>query len=757
MFSSTLSRPSSHLRVWLAAGVLGLFSVCISAWQLWHSHRLYLETSERLLISLSNIAAQRIAGNLRNIDLLLQDTAKRVPTATDTLSSETIETWRDRLKSLPELRSMVIANANDTIKGFVLPYQSQLPTQLNIADTKYFRFQQAYWPQNQLFIANPGLDPLTQQPSVYLSRPLSSLNGQFGGMIAASADVNFIDQAVASVLPHELGSSAAVFNTDGIMLSRVPHPNKWRGVRPAQSELVKAALRSTGKDGVVTLVAKTDGTERISSFTWLPNYPLFVAVGLPMESVLAPWWREAKLHLAGQLIILIGIFTFSYLLSRAEKARHQSDIRLSQTQEQHIATLNSAVEEQTRALRTSMNTLRTQQAELEASRNLLTQIYDSLSDHLFLFQPETDGGFRLIATNKAMCRFFGIQAEQVIQKRVEDILGVLIQNTEVDVDSITHHYRRVYTTAQPAHYEEVALNTEGTAITFDTLLVPILDQSGRCIYICGVSRDISERKLMELTLQKMNETLEQRIHQAVSENVEKERLLIQQSRLAAMGEMIGNIAHQWRQPLNALSLLIANLKDAWEYDELDQNTLNEMTERGNRLIQKMSTTIDDFRNFFRPDKQKVAFSVSQLTQDTLSLLSASLQSHNIEVHFHGSSDIQASGYPNEFSQVLLNLLNNAKDALIERHVKEGEILITIDDSDAEFIELRIEDNAGGIAEDILPKIFDPYFTTKDKGTGIGLYMSKMIIENNMSGELTVYNTSRGACFVVRCPRLLAEI
>lgn len=258
---------------------------------------------------------------------------------------------------------------------------------------------------------------------------------------------------------------------------------------------------------------------------------------------------------------------------------------------------------------------------------------------------------------------------------------------------------------------------------------------------------LEERKLDLLML---NETLEHRVAEEAAKNREKDHMLIQQSRLAAVGEMIGNIAHQWRQPINTLTLLLANIKDAYEFNELDKDSLDRMVKEGQMIIQRMSTTIDDFRNFFRPNKEKICFSVNEVVADVLRILEAAFQNSGIAIFMNGDENVMAYGYRNEYSQVLINVLVNAKDALQERKVAGGCVHITISCRDT-LSEVDVEDNAGGIPSDVLPKIFDPYFTTKEKGTGIGLYMSKMIIENNMGGRIAACNTGDGAQLSIVVP------
>lgn len=266
----------------------------------------------------------------------------------------------------------------------------------------------------------------------------------------------------------------------------------------------------------------------------------------------------------------------------------------------------------------------------------------------------------------------------------------------------------------------------------------------------ALQQDIEARRLAEESLRKLNETLEYRVAEEVEKNREKDVVMIHQSRLAAMGEMIGNIAHQWRQPLNALALMISNLKDAYDFKELDEAYLNKTIESGNRLIQKMSSTINDFRNFFLPDKASRPFSVILQLNEAISLVEASFKNASIQIVMDAPDDITLVGFPNEYSQVLLNVLMNAKEAISENGRPDGCVKVSVRQRAGQG-EVTICDNGGGVPQDIIDKIFDPYFSTKHSGTGIGLYMSKMIIERNMHGVITVHNNDEGAEFSISIP------
>ncbi len=250
-------------------------------------------------------------------------------------------------------------------------------------------------------------------------------------------------------------------------------------------------------------------------------------------------------------------------------------------------------------------------------------------------------------------------------------------------------------------------------------------------------------------LETINKHLEERVIEELSKNRKKDVLLIQQSRQAAMGEMIGNIAHQWRQPLSAVAVIVQNIQEAYNYKELTREYMEDKVKQCMGLIDYMSQTIDDFRNFFKPEKSTSLFDVKAAVMKSISFVRDPLKANNIELVFHAAEDILVKGYSNEYSQVVLNLISNAQDVLVERRIENPKIEITLFQKDKKSY-LFVSDNAGGIAPQIKDKIFTPYITTKSQGigTGIGLYMSKTIIEKNMGGSLTFVDVEGGTEFCV---------
>lgn len=320
------------------------------------------------------------------------------------------------------------------------------------------------------------------------------------------------------------------------------------------------------------------------------------------------------------------------------------------------------------------------------------------------------------------------------------------------------------------------LHPDGTVRVIKANAVVIRDAKGKAVRMLGLNSDITElreaekklnaaygeleskvqRRTAELSqkqrqLEELNMTLEQKVREEIASRQEKEHLLFQQSRMAAMGEMIGAIAHQWRQPLNVIGLIVQNLKMAYDYGELDSERFKNAVASAMWQIKFMSRTIDDFRNFFKPSKDKEVFDVRRAVDETISLVKAQLQNNYISIEITSEKEgLTIYGYPNEFKHVLLNLINNAKDAILMRQTKEeckAKITFEISGADHKTV-IKVRDTGGGVPDAVIDRIFDPYFTTKEEssGTGIGLYISKTMIERNMGGLLTVSNCEDGAEF-----------
>jgi C4-dicarboxylate-specific signal transduction histidine kinase len=256
-----------------------------------------------------------------------------------------------------------------------------------------------------------------------------------------------------------------------------------------------------------------------------------------------------------------------------------------------------------------------------------------------------------------------------------------------------------------------------------------------------------------LQLEVHNKELQKKIQEEVRKNREKDKLLFQQNKMAALGEMLGNISHQWRQPLMEISSLFLPIEAKLHMDiSLDKDEILESINKLNEITKYMSNTIDDFRDFFATDKEKIEFKLLDQINSTINIISGGLKSHNIKLDIIIKKNPTLKGYKNEYSQVLINIINNAKDILIQRKIKDPYIKILIYEENENII-TGIEDNAGGIKVIPIEKIFEPFFTyQKLNGSGLGLFMSKLIIEKNMNGELLAENTLNGALLKIIIPQ-----
>lgn len=276
------------------------------------------------------------------------------------------------------------------------------------------------------------------------------------------------------------------------------------------------------------------------------------------------------------------------------------------------------------------------------------------------------------------------------------------------------------------------------------------DKDGHPNGIFSTIIDITALKEAEEQLIKLNIALEHRIQAATEEAATNERLMLQQSRHAGMGEMIGHIAHQWRQPLTALGLLLQNVELDARDKLIDSAELGQKVRQAFHLVAVMSSTIDDFRNFFQPVPHDVSFNIHDCVLGVLRLLDASLNFAEISVTVDAPGTCEILGRPNEMAQVLLNLLSNAKDALVFYRPDNRQIRISIGTEDGMAV-IRERNNGDFISAEHIERIFDLYYTTKTEGTGLGLYMCKQIINQHFKGEIGVANTDDGVEFVIRVP------
>jgi len=229
---------------------------------------------------------------------------------------------------------------------------------------------------------------------------------------------------------------------------------------------------------------------------------------------------------------------------------------------------------------------------------------------------------------------------------------------------------------------------------------------------------------------------------------EKELLLIQQNKLASMGEMLNNIAHQWRQPLTNLSFISMDLELSMQSNTIDNKYINKIIKDSNNQIEFMSQTLDNFKGFYLPNKNKTSFKSSKPIKKAIEIINPSLLNTNIKIDLIIKEEITLLTYENEYIQVILNILSNAKEALLQKNIEKPQITIHLECTQNNKSVLIIKDNAGGIKKEFINKIFEPYFSTKDTNSGIGLYMSKVIVDTHLKGKIEVHNYKSGVYFKI---------
>lgn len=311
---------------------------------------------------------------------------------------------------------------------------------------------------------------------------------------------------------------------------------------------------------------------------------------------------------------------------------------------------------------------------------------------------------------------------------IEDWVNIVYTNTQIR-DSVKEHIQSLYTITEKTDEGEFSfLNKFGEKITWQFSSAPIEINNQQVIMSSAM--DITELK-------------------------RKDEMLINQSRSAAMGEMIGMIAHQWRQPLSAISMGANNMLLDIELKKLVLSDVEECSRMINKQTQYLSKTIDDFRNFFKPDKVTSDITIRKIMESTLEIVQDSLKNNNIEITTSFETEKTVQAFPRELMQVFVNIINNSKDALLLTKPEKPSIHVHVYEDD-NYINTEICDNGGGINITSLQKVFDPYFSTKNEktGTGLGLYMSKMIIENHLNGSIEAKNTQTGACFTIRLRTVL---
>lgn len=383
--------------------------------------------------------------------------------------------------------------------------------------------------------------------------------------------------------------------------------------------------------------------------------------------------------------------------------------------------------------------------------HLLDEQNKIIEDRAILFDSIADGVFGVdkagncIFINHVALNLLGFEEDEVINKNQHMVFHAYKSNSAVYPATECPVFLTILD-RQTRICEDNFIQKDGTFLPVSLTAAPTSDGGAVVVF-----RDISETKASE-------EILKQKVQEEIEKNRQKDMLLQQQARLAALGEMIGNIAHQWRQPLSAITALISGLKVKQEFNLLETTDISQVSDDIIKNANFMSNTLDNFRDFFGNNQRKEKFFILQMVEETLNIVQGAYKNYKIVIDLNIEDRLFHVGVKNLLSQVLLNLLTNAKDAFLNQIVATKKVFISVK-SDNRDIFIEVQDNAGGIDESIIDKVFDPYFTTKHQssGTGIGLYMSIQIIQMHFKGKITCHNiineyNEKGACFIIQIPK-----
>jgi len=397
---------------------------------------------------------------------------------------------------------------------------------------------------------------------------------------------------------------------------------------------------------------------------------------------------------------------------------------------------------------------------------MLKQYKEAIEKSNILSRTDTRGFITFV--NEEFCKISGYTRDELIGQNHN-----IVRHPSVNPSA----FRNLWDTIKNKKiYKATVKNLAKNGSTFyvNTTIIPILDTDNAISEFIAIRYDVTkevfykealikkdeeleklnktlELKVYEKTkeLEELNKTLEQRVKEEILKNEAKQKVMFLQSRLASLGQMLANIAHQWRQPLTELNLILFTMKESFRDNNLENFILSYNDTK--KITKNMSQTIEDFTNFFKPQKEKAPFKISKSINESLSLLDKIIRSEKIEVKTD-LKPIEVLGISNELTQVIVNLIKNSIDAFVINNILTREIKIRLEANDR-FAFISIWDNAGGIKEENLDKIFEPYFTTKHQssGTGLGLFMSKMICEQGLAGCIDVKSNNNMTKFMIKIP------
>lgn len=456
-------------------------------------------------------------------------------------------------------------------------------------------------------------------------------------------------------------------------------------------------------------------------------------------------------------------FAVCYVIDTTDKHKTEKELRQKTTELEKInKNLEQLVSKRTKDLEEKVRKLEETEKRLKISEKKFIEAFKTSKDSININRLE-DGTY--LEINDGFTYIMGYTAEEVIGKPSLDL------NIWKNPEDRARLVAGLKANGGVHDLEAEFVHKDGHTV-YGIMSASIQEINGEKVLL-NVSKDISKLKMLEKELKDLNQNLMDRIKHEVEIRQKQESLLFEQKKFADMGQMINAIAHQWRQPLNALGLMIQDITDSYKREEIDSEYLKYFEDHTLRLISHMSETIDQFRNFFKTSREIQSFNVSETIYEVFDLINSQLTIKNITYcieckskgnktvlynhHIKNTCACELNGFQGEFKQALMNIIYNAVDAIENRkqmdaNFCDGSITAGISSMNG-YTEITLSDNGGGIPADYVDKIFDPFFTTKgtEKGTGIGLYMTRLIIEKHFKGKISAANAAKGAVITISIP------
>jgi len=570
----------------------------------------------------------------------------------------------------------------------------------------------------QTAVTKPYIDLTTMELVIALVTPLTDQNA-FMGVMSADTVLDVLVENIVNLRIADSGYAFIVEKNGRILV----HPNqeyvmkdKFQMLEPNldwDSEISKNL-----QHGTIKYIETTQENDHLLSYQKVKNTDWYICIDIPLSEAYALTQRATVLSAIEIVLISLGGLAFITLLGVGG-----SVLALLIFNRKFKTTVNQQQEElsgMSEDLQWNIN----KRKEVETSYQTLFQV----ANDAILLSHE----LHYVECNEKASEIFGLSRYNIIGRSMLDLSPDLQPNGESSSELMNTIFSRA-NSGEQQFFEWTFQRKDGTGFPAEVGL-KILHWDNEELTLSSI-RDISKR-------------------------VDAEGQLRQAQKMAAMGEMLGAIAHQWRQPLNTLSTYIASIQSAHYNKKLSKSFVEKLVSGADSQIQFMSKTIDDFRHFFKPSKQKALFDLYEAVASAAKLLEPQLKQNGVNLHMSKpplESGLFVLGYQSEFIHVIVNILSNALDSITEKTLRDlssmDQAIDIVISTDQHHASIAITDNGCGIPEELLPKIFTPYFTTKGTaaGTGIGLYMAKMIVEKEMEGILSAENVATGSKFTIQLP------